>query len=94
MTNYQPKFSFTLPLINQLTVIERLYGQLLGEKLIPSLALKLSQDNQILATHHSTSIEGNPLSPKDIYLTNRFTFSLNSSYIALSPRLSINEPDP
>jgi Fic family protein len=66
VTNYQPKFSFTLPLINQLTVIERLYGQLLGEKLIPSLALKLSQDNQILATHHSTSIEGNPLSPKDV----------------------------
>lgn len=63
---FEPKFSFTLPIINQLSVIERLYGQLLGEKLIPSLALKLSQDNQILATHHSTSIEGNPLSPKDV----------------------------
>src|SRR3989344_5911331 len=53
-------------MVNELGRIERLYGQLLGEKLIPSLALKLSQENRILATHHSTSIEGNPLSPKDV----------------------------
>jgi Fic family protein len=63
---FKPKFSITLPVINHLTSIERLYGQLLGEKLIPSLALKLSQENQVLATHHSTSIEGNPLSPRDV----------------------------
>ncbi len=63
---FKPQFSFTLPIINQLSVIERLYGQLLGEKLIPSLSLKLSQENQILATHHSTSIEGNPLTPRDV----------------------------
>lgn len=63
---FKPKFDISLKLISQLSTIERLYGQLLGEKLIPSLALKLSQENQILATHHSTSIEGNPLSPKDV----------------------------
>lgn len=63
---FQPKFSFTSQVITHLTMIERLYGQLLGERLIPSLALKLSQENQILATHHSTSIEGNPLSPRDV----------------------------
>lgn len=63
---FNPKFSFSLPIINQLSSIERLYGQLLGEKLIPSLALKLSEENQILATHHSTSIEGNPLTPRDV----------------------------
>ncbi len=63
---FSPKFSFNLKIIQHLTSIERLYGQLLGEKLIPSLALKLSEENQILATHHSTSIEGNPLSPKDV----------------------------
>jgi Fic family protein len=28
--------------------------------------LRLSQENQILATHYSTSIEGNPLSPQDV----------------------------
>lgn len=65
-TTFEPKFSFSLKIINQLGNIERLYGQILGEKLMPSLALKLSQENQILATHYSTSIEGNPLSPRDV----------------------------
>ncbi|MCR4324458.1 MAG: Fic family protein [Candidatus Curtissbacteria bacterium] len=63
---FQPKFSYTPKMINTLASIERLYGRLLGEKLVPSLALKLSQENQILATHHSTSIEGNPLTPRDV----------------------------
>src|SRR3989344_9176522 len=53
-------------MVNELGRVERLYGQLLGEKLMPSLAIKLSQENQMLATHHSTSIEGNPLSPRDV----------------------------
>src|SRR5665811_186785 len=61
-----PKFSFTTKIVNELSLIERLYGQLMTERLIPSLSLKLSQDNQILATHYSTSIEGNPLSPRDV----------------------------
>lgn len=63
---FEPKFSFTMKIVNELSAIERLYGQLLGEKLIPSLALTLSEENQILATHYSTSIEGNPLSPRDV----------------------------
>jgi len=63
---FEPKFSFTLKIVNELASIERLYGQLTAEKLIPSLALKLSQENRVLATHHSTSIEGNPLSPQDV----------------------------
>jgi Fic family protein len=61
-----PKFTFTPQVVNQLSQIERLYGQLMTEKLIPSLTLKLSQENQILATHYSTSIEGNPLSPREV----------------------------
>jgi Fic family protein len=63
---FEPKFSYTPKIVNELSKIERLYGQLLGEKLIPSLALRLSEENQVLATHHSTSIEGNPLSPHDV----------------------------
>lgn len=63
---FEPKFSFNSKIVNTLASVERLYGQLLTEKLIPSLALKLSQENQVLATHHSTSIEGNPLSPRDV----------------------------
>ena len=63
---FKPKFIFTLKIVNTIAAIERLYGQLLTEKLIPSLSLKLSRENQALATHHSTSIEGNPLSPMDV----------------------------
>src|SRR5258708_7137 len=63
---FEPRYTFTLKIVNQLAFIERLYGQLLGEKIIPSLSLKLFTENQILATHYSTSIEGNPLSPLDV----------------------------
>lgn len=63
---FDQAFHYTASIVNHLGTIERLYGQLLGEKLIPSLALKLSQENQILATHYSTSIEGNPLSTRDV----------------------------
>lgn len=63
---FEPEFRYTPKIVNQLALIERLYGQLISEKLIPSLALQLSQDNKILATHYSTSIEGNPLSEMDV----------------------------
>lgn len=63
---FKPAFQYTPKIVNEIAKIERLYGQLLGEKLMPSLALKLSEENQVLATHHSTSIEGNPLSPRDV----------------------------
>jgi Fic family protein len=63
---FEPKFTYTPKIVNELAAIERLYGQLTAEKLIPSLALRLLQENQILATHHSTSIEGNPLNPHDV----------------------------
>ncbi len=63
---FKPVFHYTPKMVNELGKIERLYGQLLSEKLMPSLALTLSQENQMLSTHHSTSIEGNPLSPRDV----------------------------
>lgn len=63
---FEPNFNFTGTIVNNLGKIERLYGSLMEQGLIPSLALQLSQENQILATHHSTSIEGNPLSPRDV----------------------------
>ena len=62
---FEPKFKLTLKMLSTLGSIERFYGQIHSEKLIPSLSLRLVQENQILATHYSTSIEGNPLSPQD-----------------------------
>lgn len=63
---FEPKFALTLKIVTTLGAIERLYGKLYSEKLIPSLAIRLAKENQILATHYSTSIEGNPLSPQDV----------------------------
>ncbi len=63
---FKPTFSLTFRMLNSLSTIERLYGSLVSQKLIPSLSLRLSEENQILATHYSTSIEGNPLSPQDV----------------------------
>jgi Fic family protein len=63
---FKPQFTLNFRILNILSSIERLYGKLSAEKLIPSLSLLLSQENQILATHYSTSIEGNPLSPQDV----------------------------
>src|SRR6266704_2682058 len=63
---FTPGFKLTLKMLTAIGVIERLYGQLHSERLIPSISLRLFQENQILATHYSTSIEGNPLSPQDV----------------------------
>lgn len=63
---FQPKFIYTPNLVHRLATVERLYGQLLGERLIPSLILKLIQEHQVLATHYSTSIEGNPLTHREV----------------------------
>jgi Fic family protein len=63
---FTPQFTLTLKMLSTIGTIERLYGQIHSEKLIPSLSLRLFQENQILATHYSTSIEGNPLSPQDV----------------------------
>lgn len=60
------KYDITSKLLNNLTTIERLYGQIESEELIPSVALRLQRQNLVLATHHSTSIEGNPLSPTEV----------------------------
>jgi Fic family protein len=63
---FTPKYKITPKLLNNLTKIERLYGQIEAEDIIPSIALRLQNENIVLSTHHSTSIEGNPLSPTEV----------------------------
>lgn len=63
---FSPKYNITNKLLNNLTTIERLYGQIESEELVPSVALRLQRQNLVLSTHHSTSIEGNPLSPTEV----------------------------
>lgn len=57
---------YTPKLVNLLVSVESLYNQLESEAEIPSLALRLIRENQALATHFSTSIEGNPLSQAEV----------------------------
>lgn len=59
-------FRFTPRLVNLLVNAEKLYGQLAAQARISSLALRLTQQNQVLATHFSTSIEGNPLTYAEV----------------------------
>lgn len=57
---------YTPRLVNLLVSVESLYNQLESEAEIPSLLLRLIRENQALATHFSTSIEGNPLSQVEV----------------------------
>lgn len=59
-------FNYTPKLVNLLVTAEASYGQLTSQARIPSLALRLSQENKVLATHFSTSIEGNPLTQVEV----------------------------
>ena len=59
-------FNYTPKLVNLLVTAEASYGQLTSQVRIPSLALRLSKENKVLATHFSTSIEGNPLTQVEV----------------------------
>lgn len=63
---FKPNYIISPKLLTNLTKIERFYGQIETENLIPSVALRLQNSNIALATHHSTSIEGNPLTPTEV----------------------------
>jgi Fic family protein len=60
------EFHYTPKLVNLVANAEGLYRQLESEAEIPSLSLRLIKENQALASHYSTSIEGNPLSQLEV----------------------------
>ena len=59
-------FHYTPVLVNLLADAQGLCRQLEAESEIPSLALRLIKENQVLASHYSTSIEGNPLNQEEV----------------------------
>ena len=63
---FKPNFTLNSKIVNQLALVERYYGQLIARQTIPSFALRLMQENRVLSTHYSTSIEGNPLTPQEV----------------------------
>jgi Fic family protein len=66
MIMFKPKFELTPKLLGNITKIERLYGQIEGLKIPQKLELNLHRDNLIQSSYASNSIEGNPLSLREV----------------------------
>ncbi len=62
----KPKYTLTPHLLQTISQIERLYGQLEGMKIPQKLELNLNRDNLIRSSYISNSIEGNPLSEAEV----------------------------
>ena len=76
-----PKYDLSKTLLNYITQIERLYGQLESLKIPQKLELNLERDNLIQSAYVSNSIEGNPLSHREV--TN----------LLLSDRVAVNRDE-
>jgi len=63
---FTPKYTLTKTLLSNITQIERLYGQLEAYKIPKKLEINLERDNLIQSSYVSNSIEGNPLTLKDV----------------------------
>lgn len=59
---FNPQYSPTQKLLQDINTIERLYGRLEGLTIPQHLRLNLERDNLIQSSYASNSIEGNPLS--------------------------------
>ncbi len=62
----KPNFTLTPKLLNNISQIERLYGQLEGLRIPRKLELDLKQRNLVQSSYVSNSIEGNPLTLQEV----------------------------
>lgn len=63
---FNPQYSQTQQLLQDINTIERLYGRLEGLTIPQHLFLNLERDNLIQSSYASNSIEGNPLSRAEV----------------------------
>jgi len=63
---FTPKYHFSPKLLENITQIERLYGQLEALRIPKKLELNLERNNLIQSAYISNSIEGNPLSLPEV----------------------------
>lgn len=63
---FKPVFTLTSKLVNNLSKIERLYGQLETLRIPQKIELNLERDNLIQSSYISNSIEGNPLTQAEV----------------------------
>jgi len=81
---YKPTYTLTPKLVNTLSKIERLYGQLESLRIPRKLELNLERDNLIRSSYISNSIEGNPLSQAEVtnlLLNDRVPANLNEQEV-------------
>ncbi len=61
-----PKYILTKTLLENISTIERLYGQLESQVIPKELLLNLEEHNLLRSSYSSNSIEGNPLSQQEV----------------------------
>jgi len=62
----KPNYQMTNKLLNNITTIERLYGQIEALRVPEKLRLNLKRDNMIQSAYASNKIEGNPLTLPEV----------------------------
>lgn len=63
---YTPKFTITSVINNQIAKIESINKKISSAKILPAQEIALRYKAAIESVHSSTSIEGNPLNPKQV----------------------------
>lgn len=63
---FKPRYTLTETLLANISVIERLYGQLEALRIPKELQLNLERNNLVTSTYISNSIEGNPLTLPEV----------------------------
>jgi len=63
---FQPNFTYTNKIVRLLTRIQAAREVVLNSPVIPSWEKRLQRDAMIRQTHHTTSIEGNPLTLEEV----------------------------
>jgi Fic family protein len=62
----EPKYTITPQILSNITLIERLYGQIEALKIPKNLEINLTRNNMIQSSYASNKIEGNPLSEGEV----------------------------
>jgi Fic family protein len=63
---FKPKYQLSIKLLESISAVERLYGQIEKLRFPKSLWLNLERNNLIQSVYVSNSIEGNPLSLPEV----------------------------
>lgn len=66
MEPFEPRFTYTHTMVRNLTEISEARAVVLNARLVPRWDVSLRREALLRTAHHSTAIEGNPLSLEDV----------------------------